>query len=151
MVGVHLEGGVDEALVPVVADLADRVLATLERDTELSVVLCDDAFMEGLNRQWRGVEAATDVLSFAQEAGPGEADILGDVVISTETAARQADSLGHSLETELAVLLVHGVLHLCGHDHETADETQAMTAAEQRLMNALGMVSDGLVGRVSET
>jgi len=75
-----------------------------------------------LNNQYRQINRATDVLSFpAGDEMPGEGDeqYLGDVVISIDTALRQAESAGHSIEREVEELLIHGVLHLCGYDHET--------------------------------
>ena len=86
-------------------------------DVELSLVLCDDAFIHPLNRDYRGRDSATDVLAFSQregEAGDREDPVLGDVVISVETARRQAWERGHSLERELEILMVHGILHLLG-------------------------------------
>lgn len=109
-------------------------------DGELSVVLCDDAFIQPLNRDWRGKDRPTDVLSFAQregeEADPDD-DVLGDVVISLQTAARQAEERGHTLDHEVRVLLVHGVLHLLGYDHEQDDEAEEMEALERELLAEL--------------
>lgn len=103
---------------------------------ELSIVLCDDAFIQALNKQWRGKDAPTDVLSFPME----EDDLLGDVVISLETAARDG--------TPVRVLLVHGLLHLLGYDHETGEEdAAAMRAKENELLAALGEDPSGLVDR----
>ena len=100
---------------------------------ELSIVLTDDATIQTLNKQWRGKDKATDVLSFPQHAG-----VLGDVVISMDTAARQALALRHSLEAEVQRLLVHGVLHLLGHDHVHGGlQARRMKQEEQRLMRLL--------------
>jgi len=131
----------------IVAD-ADALLGLLDRPSaELSVMLCDDAVIQPLNAQWRGVDQATDVLSFPQD----DALVLGDVVISAQTAARQAAEHGHGVEAEVRVLLVHGLLHLLGHDHQTADEAVAMNSEEARLLAALdGALADGLVGRNRE-
>jgi len=85
-------------------------------DPEISVVLCDDPFIQTLNAEYRGKDRPTDVLSFAQE----DADILGDIVISLPTAARQAEAAGWPLESEIALLGIHGLLHLLGYDDETA-------------------------------
>ena len=118
---------------------------------ELSVLLCDDAFIQGLNLQWRGKDAPTDVLSFAMGEGEGadvNPDVLGDIVISVDTAARQAAELGHAPERELRVLLVHGLLHLLGYDHEESVEDAAeMRAREVDLLRALGEDPTGLVER----
>lgn len=118
---------------------------------ELSLVLCDDEVISQLNRDWRGVEGATDVLSFPQEEeDPFSAPLLGDVVISLPTATRQAEELGHSVADELVVLLVHGLCHLLAFDHEEADEAETMRSEERRVLAAIGFNSDGLVGRASD-
>lgn len=140
---------------PVAPELESAVLADAERllgllgleDAELSVLLCDDARIHALNRGWRGVDAPTDVLSFPQDALPGGERVLGDVVVSVDTASRQAASEGHALRAELRILLVHGLCHLLGHDHHEEAETRAMRAEEQRLLRALGEAASGLVHR----
>lgn len=141
-IDISVEGGV--AGEPHLADL-EAVAAQVLRafgleDAELSVVLCDDAFIHPLNRDWRGKDKPTDVLSFAQREGE-EADpddpVLGDVVISLETAARQAEERGHALGHELRVLLVHGMCHLLGYDHEEDEEAEEMEALERDLLSEL--------------
>ena len=78
--------------------------------------------------------------------------VLGDIVISSETAARQASELGHSVEDELRVLLVHGLLHLLGHDHHEEQETREMRSEEARAISALWpKVSGGLIGRAVDS
>ncbi len=118
----------------------------------LSVLLCTDAFIQPLNAEWRGKDAATDVLSFSQREGEGaRADdpVLGDLVISVDTAGRQAEELGHDLASELRVLLVHGLLHLLGHDHELGEaEAQEMEAEEIALLAVLGEAQPSLLRRV---
>ena len=131
------------------------LLAAVDRsEAELSVVLCADSFIQPLNRDWRGKDAPTDVLSFAQQEGDGlipEDPVLGDLVISLETAQRQATALGHPLATELSVLLVHGLLHLLGHDHETnAEDAAVMRQEEQRLLSMLALPADSLISRAHE-
>lgn len=121
---------------------AERLLGLLLMpDAELSVVLCDDAFIHPLNRDYRGKDAPTDVLSFAQRDGE-DADpndpVLGDVIISVQTAQRQARQRGYGLDKELRVLLVHGMLHLLGHDHLEPGEAAEMQAEERRLLALLG-------------
>ncbi len=119
------------------------LLRLLGRPTaELSVLLCDDAFIASLNQQYRGKEGPTDVLSFAMDD-----EVLGDVVVSLDTARRQAASLGHPVDVELRVLLVHGLLHLFGHDHEAPGDDARMAAEEARCLRALGVSEPGLVGR----
>ncbi len=108
--------------------------------TELSVALVDDDEMAHLNEQYRKVEGPTDVLSFGCDdpcPTPGDEPItLGDVVIAPSVAERQAADLGHSVEHELDVLLIHGVLHLLGYDHEADDDAGAMAAREAALLDA---------------
>ena len=121
---------------------AERLLGLLSlADAELSVVLCDDAFIHPLNLDYRGKDAPTDVLSFAQREGE-DADpndpVLGDIIISVQTARRQASQRGYGIDKELRVLLVHGMLHLLGHDHLDPDEAAQMQAEERRLLALLG-------------
>jgi probable rRNA maturation factor len=99
------------------------------RDRTLSILVTDDAEMRALNRRWRGVDRTTDVLSFE-----GGGEVLGDVVLCLCAAQRQADRLGVSLPGELARLLVHGTLHLLGHDHRTATERRAMNALTEAIL-----------------
>lgn len=122
--------------------LAARTLAaeTIAPPTELSILLTGDAAIRALNRDYRGTDALTDVLSFAQSEGlafVAAADApphLGDVVISVDTARRQAAEYGLPLQDELAHLLVHGILHLLGYDHERADDERVMRAREGDLL-----------------
>jgi probable rRNA maturation factor len=119
----------DAALAAAVVGDADALLAEVElADAELSLVLCSDDHIQGLNTQWRGKAAPTDVLSFPQE----DEDFLGDLVISVPTAARQAAERGTPLGDELRVLMVHGLLHLLGYDHETNDEDLAEMAEDRK-------------------
>ncbi len=100
----------------------------------LSVLLCDDAAIRPLNARWRDADQATDVLAFPLD----EPGLLGDVVISVETAAKRIDGDRWLLEDELLFLLIHGLLHLLGHDHHEEGERRQMEAAEQALWTALG-------------
>jgi probable rRNA maturation factor len=116
---------------------ARAVLRELGRaGSELSLALVDDAAIAALNLRFRGVGAATDVLSFSLEDGlhaDRRGALLGDVVISLETAARQARRARRSLDDEVLRLLIHGALHLVGHDHVRAAEARAMRAEERRI------------------
>jgi probable rRNA maturation factor len=99
---------------------------------ELSILLVSDREMRTLNRRWRGRDRATDVLSFPQDDGRGA--ILGDVVISVDTARRQAAEQGTPLRRETGRLLIHGLLHLLGYDHErSAGEALRMQRRERTL------------------
>lgn len=110
---------------------------------EISVVFLDDAGIRDLNRDFRGKDAPTDVLSFSQFEGesmpsPDHVVPLGDLVISVETAARQAREVGHSEEYEWNRLLVHGLFHLIGYDHERSpEEEQVMHEKEDALLDWL--------------
>ncbi len=99
---------------------------------EVGVLVCDDATIHALNRSYRKQDKPTDVLSFDGDAAePGALPYLGDVAISLQTAGRQAAEAGHPLLRELEILLLHAVIHLCGHDHET--DRGEMHALERRL------------------
>lgn len=104
---------------------------------ELSILLVDDSRMTELNTTYRGIGKATNVLSFPMADLPPSAgpQLLGDIVISTETAAREAEEAGQTLEEHLCVLLVHGLVHLLGYDHERGEDDAAiMTAMEKELL-----------------
>lgn len=120
------------------------LLKSLDLRDELSILICNDQRIAELNGMWRKKEGPTDVLSFPMGQG-----LLGDIVISVETAQQQANEAGHSLEVEMRVLLVHGLLHLCGYDHHTPDEDVLMAAAEARLLGILGTDANGLVRRAT--
>lgn len=120
-------------------------LEGFERPAEVSVVITDDEEIRDINREYRGIDAATDVLSFPQyERGEKMPDFgyvsLGDIVISAEHAARQAELYGHSFERELSFLTVHSTLHLLGYDHVTSEEDERVMREKQRLaMKMLGL------------
>jgi len=102
----------------------------------------DDETIAALNRTYRGVRGPTDVLAFAMTEGPFGAswpDLLGDVVISVETARRQARERAGGLRAELALLLVHGILHLFGYDHDTARRRRAMWPQQGAILEACGL------------
>ncbi|OUM93927.1 MAG: rRNA maturation RNase YbeY [Firmicutes bacterium ZCTH02-B6] len=120
---------------------------------EVSVTLVDDDEIQVLNRDYRGKDAPTDVLSFPiwepeeisdlrlhPERYPERPLLLGDVVISVPTALRQAEEYGHGVERELAYLCVHGVLHLLGYDHEEDAARQAMRDREEAILAGAGLV-----------
>jgi probable rRNA maturation factor len=117
---------------------------------ELSVVLTTDDHIQVLNRTWRGKDQPTDVLSFPQQVGDVTGGILGDLVISLDTAARQATRRGHALHMEVCVLLTHGLCHLLGHTHQDLDDTRVMRALETHVLDAMNVGQDtlGLVERV---
>jgi probable rRNA maturation factor len=116
---------------------AQAVLSAIgESRSELSIALVDDPQIRELNSRWRDRRQSTDVLSFSQIEGDfadHRGRLLGDVVISVETAAAQAASRHRALDEVVARLLIHGVLHLIGHDHEKDEEALRMGAEERRI------------------
>ncbi|WP_075365608.1 rRNA maturation RNase YbeY [Desulfosporosinus metallidurans] len=122
---IHLSGGPEEA--------------------EVSLMLVDDQRIHELNRDYRGVDHSTDVLSFALQDETDEPDsefedeMLGDIVISVERAREQAGDYGHSFEREIVYLAVHGTLHLLGYDHEEESDKQEMRSKEEEVMAILGL------------
>ena len=111
---------------------------------DVSVAVVSDRRMRALNRQFRGKDVATDVLSFPATHIPGVSAFLGDIVIASGVAGRQAKEAGHTVATELRVLALHGLLHLLGHDHDT--DHGAMARLEARLRNKAGL-REGLIER----
>jgi probable rRNA maturation factor len=142
---VLASNGLDEATRGL---LESTVVATLEHEAvtppaALTVVLSNDEQIRQLNRDFRGLDEVTDVLSFsAGTPMPGAAHrtlYLGDVVISTPYAARQAVAGGHGLIAELQLLAIHGVLHLLGHDHAEVEEKKRMWAVQAAILTRLGI------------
>ncbi len=142
---------VEEHVGPVdTKPLRKAVLETLTRQNvrdacEVVVVISDDAALRDLNARFRGIDAPTDVLSFADDtrgpfAGGGGnfPRYLGDIVISIDRAREQAEAAGGTLVQELQLLTVHGVLHLLGHDHAEPAQKAAMWAAQAAILTALG-------------
>jgi probable rRNA maturation factor len=122
--------------------MANQMLRTLGMaDCELSVLLCGDGQIQELNREHRKKDKPTDVLSFPQhELAEGDAPpdgLLGDVVISVDTAQAQARRRRHSLEAEVVHLLAHGILHLIGYDHEDDAQERRMNNEARRLIAAV--------------
>jgi probable rRNA maturation factor len=112
---------------------------------ELSIVLADDETVQGLNRDWRGQDKPTNVLSFAalddEDAPevPGAPLLLGDVVLAWQTIEAEAREAGKPLADHVSHLVIHGVLHLLGYDHQDDDEADEMEALETTLLAALGI------------
>jgi rRNA maturation RNase YbeY len=121
--------------------IGQAVLSAIgEGRSELSIALVDDPQIRELNTRWRDRRRSTDVLSFSQIEGDfadHRSGLLGDVVISVETAAAQAASRHRGLDEVVARLLIHGVLHLIGHDHEGDEEARWMAAEERRIWREL--------------
>lgn len=114
-------------------------LADVSPESDLSLIFTTDVEIQRLNRQYLETDAPTDVLSFTMDFDNPEtgAPYLGDIVISVPTAARQAETGGHPLIEEIKLLVVHGVLHLLGHDHGEPDEKTAMWQIQEKILSAL--------------
>jgi len=151
----HEIAGSNETGVPVDLEALERVASIVlsrevDEPAEMSFVIVDDARIRELNREWRGYDESTDVLSFglSERSKPAvddeipfpfpraDEDILhlGEVIISHPTAERQALEYARPLEEELRHLLIHGILHLLGYDHAEPDETAAMQEREHALL-----------------
>ena len=138
---VDVPEGVAEALeTAVIATLTQQ---KIDPPVGLSLVLTDDTQLQQLNRDYRHVDAPTDVLSFAAQLPdldiPDMVPYLGDILISVPYAAQQAAAEGHSLLDELHLLAIHGVLHLLGHDHMAAEEKEVMWAAQTAVLQQLNI------------
>lgn len=130
--------------LPTIKSFIQRILvSTGEPCAVVSVELIGDARMRQLNHRYRGRDTTTDVLAFAMRDAPGPfSELLGDVVISIPRAAKQARERGHTVTHELAVLLIHGILHLLGYDHERDErEARRMRRQEQKILRTLLPIS----------
>ena len=127
------------------ADVVGKIYGV--ENSELSITLTDNEHIHVLNKKFRGIDKATDVLSFAfhesdePEIIGADFDILGDIIISLERAKVQADEFGHSFLREIIFLEVHGLLHLLGYDHIEENDRQEMEAEQKFIMNELKISS----------
>lgn len=118
-------------------------------DAEVSVTLTNNAYIKELNQKYRGKDCSTDVLSFALNEGDEpeiiggpKLDVLGDIIISVETANAQAAEYGHSVEREIAFLTVHGMMHLLGYDHIEERDRLEMRKEEEYVLENLGITRE---------
>ncbi len=137
----------DWALLEAPSQLAEAAILAAIKETgvslaanaEISVLFCDDGFIRDLNRKWRGIDQPANVLSFPAGGDAASAPLLGDIVIAFETASKEASEAKRPLRDHVAHLLVHGFLHLIGHDHIGAAEAQTMEARERAILGRLGI------------
>ncbi len=155
---------IDPSLLSLMQTAADCTLAMegVKRPCAVSVRLCDDEAIHAINREYRGVDRATDVLSFPMVSYPagvtaGRADrllrqalddelnacMLGDLIISVPHVLAQAEEYGHSPQREAAYLLVHGICHLMGYDHMEEEDKRRMRAMEEKILSAVGLEREG--------
>jgi probable rRNA maturation factor len=149
--------GEDEKKITAIVKKVFRAAFVDHKRLDVGVTFVLDLEMRALNRRWRKKDKTTDVLSFSAVEGidddvdgdgdsdagfvvGGDVDVLGDLVISVETAARQADEFGHDVDVEVAVLVAHGLMHLCGLDHERgADHAERQLMAEMTVLAEAGL------------
>lgn len=146
------EPRLNEATQDALVRIAQRVLKAYGREeAEVGITLTDEAAIHQLNRDWRGIDAPTDVLSFALAEGEPEEpegwadaapELLGDVVICLPIALRQAAEYGHAETREILYLAVHGLLHLLGYDHQTDEERREMRSMEEKFLAEEGWGRD---------
>ncbi|MEO9969144.1 MAG: rRNA maturation RNase YbeY [Hyphomonadaceae bacterium] len=124
-----------------ICNRAVKAAASLTKQdiAKLDLLLAGDDVLAELNQQWRGKTGPTDVLSFP--ADPNPEGFLGDIAIAYDIAARDADKSGVAIDTHLSHLLVHGFLHLLGHDHVGDDEAERMEAIECEILASLGIAN----------
>lgn len=150
--GDQLPAYAGEAFLNDVQDDAKSLVRVLLRDAsaEISIMLCTNKYIQCLNKQWRDKDTVTDVLSFPQN-DPDQV-VLGDIVISVETAFEQSKQRSIDLRDEMRILLVHGTLHLLGYDHEgkKPGDWLVMAQMENRLMKQLSWKGEGLVSEVQD-
>jgi probable rRNA maturation factor len=130
-----------EALAQRAAEAAAFVADEADEDLEISVMLTDDVAIRELNRTWRGKDKPTNVLSFPAPEQPGSMGSrhLGDIALAYETLVREAEDESKDLSHHFAHLIVHGVLHLLGYDHEVEAEAEIMEALEVKALATLGI------------
>lgn len=125
----------------------------LDDMTEVDITIVDDEEIHTLNREYRNVDRPTDVLSFALDEGEEdepelidgpEEHLLGDIIISAETAQRQGEEFGHGLEREIVYLAVHGLLHLLGYDHMTDEDKKIMRSKEEEALREIRLSEEYL-------
>jgi probable rRNA maturation factor len=132
----HLDARAEEAVRAALA----QSKAKINGPAELSIVLTDDAEQRLLNRDWRGIDKTTNVLSFPQIAPFGPVSgLIGDIILARETLVREAEEQGVSFDDHFTHLVVHGFLHLLGYDHMDDDEALAMEGLETQILASLGV------------
>lgn len=137
---VNIDNSINQLIESVVIECLK--LENKNTNYEVSITFVDDKEIRELNREYRQVDKSTDVLSFPLEENefdlPGDT-LLGDIVISVETAKNQSEEFGHSLEREIAYLTAHSMFHLMGYDHMNDDDKDVMRSKEKEVMMALGI------------
>ncbi len=126
------------------SDAVVKGISSVRHDGEVSVLFTDDAHIAALNQRWRDKSGPTNVLSFptaGRQSHPEEAAQLGDIVLGFETVTKEAAEAGLTLADHITHLLVHGLLHLLGYDHEEEQAAEAMEALETEILATLGIAN----------
>ena len=148
--GWEAKGDFEPLTEKILATAAALCGVTLMAQAEVSLLLCDDARIREINKDWRGLDKATNVLSFP--AAPKEAlaksPMLGDIAVAFETVVREAADEGKSFSDHYAHMIVHGFLHLVGYDHETDQEAEEMEALEICILGELGIADPYAMGEL---
>jgi probable rRNA maturation factor len=138
VVDVEEKKVLDQSFKELIENRIDKIIVNMDcAPCEVSVVICDDEFIHQLNRDYRDKDKPTDVLSFPgdfEDITDAPVKVLGDIIISVETAKRQAETRNHSLELEMQTLLIHGMLHLLGYTHEGDDDEAVMESKAKELL-----------------
>ena len=143
---------IEDSLITDINNAVQTIVRLYEVDeSEVSIILTNDKFIHELNRDYRGIDRPTDVLSFAfresdepsikfdDDSNADDVDILGEIIISVERAKKQAEEYGHSLQREIVFLTVHGMLHLLGYDHIEEEDRLEMENEQNFVMDQLGI------------
>lgn len=130
----------------IIKEVSNKALETEKVEkASCSIIIVDNSYIHKLNKEYRGIDRVTDVISFALEDEksmviPDEIRLLGDIYISLDKAKEQAKEYGHSLERELCFLAVHGLYHLLGYDHETKEEAEVMFKKQEEVLMKYGII-----------
>jgi probable rRNA maturation factor len=142
MIHVQIDPDYQPEIAEVIVERAARetIQHVAALDSDFTLVLTSDAYILGLNREFRGVDAPTDVLAFPTSEKDPETGRLycGDIIISVQTARAQAIAGNHPIEEEISLLVVHGVLHLLGYDHDTPQQKNKMWTTQSAILEQLG-------------
>jgi len=139
-INVDFNGPPDNDLIGVIekAALATFNQQHISKPVSVNVLISDNQFLRKLNNKYRGYDRATDVLAFPMDENmAGLEGHVGDIAISLEAARKQAQEAGHSVNSELKLLVIHGFLHLLGYDHENEDDKKEMWAAQTSIFNKI--------------
>jgi probable rRNA maturation factor len=118
------------------------------QDGDLSIVFCDNSYIQQMNREYRGMDRPTDVLSFPSDEIDPESNrrYFGDIIISYPQAVSQSEEAGNPIQSEISMLVTHGILHLKGYDHTTPDEKKEMWDLQTSILSQLGIHMEKFTG-----